>query len=49
MPDKRLSDVIMYLHQNKGIFPNRRKKYFEEITEVEFEAMESIYLELFSQ
>jgi hypothetical protein len=22
MPDKPLSNVIMYLHQNKGIFPN---------------------------
>ncbi|MGV9004468.1 Fic family protein [Flavobacterium sp.] len=49
MPDKRLSDVILYLHQNKGIFPNRRKKYFEEITDAEFEAMETIYLELFSR
>ena len=25
MPDKRLSSVIIYLHQNKGKFPNRRK------------------------
>ncbi|MFV8327920.1 Fic family protein [Flavobacterium sp. ZS1P14] len=47
MPDRRLRDVIMYLHQNKGIFPNRRKKYFEEITDAEFKEMESIYLELF--
>jgi len=36
MPDKRLGDVIMYLHQNKGVFPNRRKKYFEEITDAEW-------------
>ena len=49
MPDKRLSDVIMYLHQNKGVFPNRRKKHFEEITAAEFEAMEGIYLELFAR
>jgi hypothetical protein len=49
MPDKRLSDVIMYLHQNKGVFPNRRKKQFEEITEVEFEAIESIYSAVFSR
>jgi len=49
MPDKRLSDVIMYLHQNKGVFPNRRKKQFEEITDAEFEAIESIYLEIFSK
>ncbi len=49
MPDKRLSDVIMYLHQNKGVFPNRRKKQFEEITDAEFEAFESIYSEIFSR
>lgn len=49
MPDKRLSDVIMYLHQNKGVFPNRRKKQFEEITESEFEAIEDIYSEIFSR
>ncbi|MFD2907542.1 Fic family protein [Flavobacterium ardleyense] len=49
MPDKRLSDVIMYLHQNKGIFPNRRKKQFEEITDAEYDAMGSIYSEIFSR
>ena len=48
MPDKRLSAVIMYLHQNKGVFPTRRKKHFEEITDAEFEAMEAIYSELFA-
>lgn len=48
MPDKRLDSVIMYLHQNKGIFPNRRKKQFDEITEEEFEEIEKIYAELFN-
>jgi hypothetical protein len=49
MPDKRLSNVIMYLHQNKGVFPNRRKKLFDEITEAEYEAIENIYSEIFSK
>ena len=35
--------VILYLHQNKGIFPHRRKKQFEEITEEEFASMVKIY------
>jgi Fic family protein len=48
MPDKQLSNFIMYLHQNKGIFPNRRKKQFEEITEEEFVAVEKIYKEIFN-
>lgn len=37
----------MYLHQNKEIFPNRRKKQFEEITEEEFAAVEKIYKEIY--
>lgn len=47
MPDKRLGNIITHLHQNKGVFPNRRKKQFEEITEEEFKAMEKIYMEIF--
>ena len=31
-----------------GIFPNRRKKQFEEITEEEFAAVERIYKEIFN-
>jgi hypothetical protein len=26
MPDKKLNEVIVFLHQDKGLFPNRRKK-----------------------
>jgi hypothetical protein len=40
--------IIIYLHQNKGIFPNRRKKQFEETTEEEFAAVEKIYKEIFN-
>lgn len=49
MPDKRLSSVIIYLHQNKGKFPNRRKNQFEEITEEEFGSMEKIYKEIINR
>jgi hypothetical protein len=48
MLDKPLSNLIMYLHQNKGIFPHRRKKQFEEITEEEFTSMEKIYKEIYN-
>lgn len=48
MPDRRLNDVIIFLHQNRGIFPKRRKKNFEEITEDEFLKMELIYDEIFN-
>jgi hypothetical protein len=48
MPDKPLSNVIIYLHQNKGIFPHRKKKQLEEITEEEFASMEKIYKEIYN-
>lgn len=47
MPDRRLNDIIVFLHQNKGVFPSRRKKHFEEITAEEFAQMENIYKEVF--
>ena len=49
MPDRKLNEMIVFLHQNKGIFPNRRKKQFPEITEDEFEAMQKIYSEIFTE
>jgi len=48
MPDKRANDILVFIHQNKGTFPNRRKKHFPEITEEEFTAIESIYQSVFS-
>ncbi len=48
MPDKPLSIVIMCLYQNKGIFLQRRKKQFEEITEEEFASMVKIYKEIYN-
>jgi hypothetical protein len=47
MPDRKLNELIVFLHQNKGIFPNRRKNNFAEITEDEFAEMQRIYAEIF--
>jgi len=47
MPDKEIDNIIILLHQNKGIFPNRRKNNFPKLTEGEFTAMEIIYREIF--
>ncbi len=47
MPDKQVNDIIVFLHQNKGVFPARRKKNFEEITEDEFLNIEMTYKEIF--
>ena len=48
MPDKRADEIIVFIHQNKGLFPKRRKKYFSEITDAEFEGIERIYRAVFS-
>ncbi|RRA95580.1 Fic family protein [Paenimyroides viscosum] len=48
MPDKRANEIIVFIHQNKGTFPNRRKKHFSEITEEEFQEIERIYQSVFS-
>lgn len=47
MPDKYLNQCIIFLHQNNGIFPNRRKKQFDAIIDNEFLAMENAYKEIF--
>ena len=48
MPNSRANEIIVFLHQNKGIFPNRRKNNFSEITEEEFSKIEEIYRAVFS-
>src|SRR5690606_22175738 len=48
MPDKRANDLLVFIHQNKGLFPNRRKKNFPEISDEEFMAIENIYQSVFS-
>lgn len=49
MPDRRLNDIIKFLHQNRGVFPKRRKRNFEEIKEEEFVKMEQFYNDIFSE
>lgn len=49
MPDKYIDQMITFLHQNKGKFPNRRKKEFDKLTAQEFLAMEESYMEIFEK
>jgi hypothetical protein len=48
MPDRKLDQMITFLHQNSGVFPNRRRKQFEELTDDEVKAMVEVYNEVFS-
>lgn len=47
MPDTEINKMILFLHQNKGIFPKRRRKDFAKLTDGEIELMEKEYLTIF--
>jgi hypothetical protein len=47
MPDKDINLMITFLHQNKGIFPKRRRNKFEKITDQEINAMQTVFQEIF--
>jgi hypothetical protein len=47
MPDKHINQMIVFLHNNKGLFPKRRRKDFEKLTDDEIAKMESAYKEVF--
>ena len=48
MPDKDINLMIMFLHQNKGVFPNRRRKDFAKLTDEEIGSMETAYKAIFN-
>ncbi|WP_348824538.1 Fic family protein [Flavobacterium aestuarii] len=47
MPDMEISRMILFLHQNKGLFPKRRRKDFVKLTDAEIELMEKEYQTIF--
>ena len=47
MPDKAINSMIVFLHQNKGAFPKRRRSDFSKLTDEEIEAMEAVYKKIF--
>lgn len=47
MPDKAINSMIIFLHQNKGSFPKRRRNDFEKLSDHEIEAMENVYKAIF--
>ena len=48
LPDRRLADLLVLIHQNNGhISNNKRKQRFEELTNEEVAAIESAYAEVF--
>jgi hypothetical protein len=43
MPDKLINMMLIFLHQNKGIFPKRRREFFNKLTDEEIQRMEKAY------
>ena len=47
MPDKDINMIIVFIHQNHGIFPKRRRNKFEKLTDSEIHQIELAYQEIF--
>jgi hypothetical protein len=47
MPDRKINHMLLFLHQNQGAFPKRRREQFKELTDVEIERMQKAYREVF--
>ncbi len=43
MPDRDINLMIIFLHQNKGVFPKRRREQFSKLTDEEIQQMQQAY------
>lgn len=43
MPDRDINMMLIFLHQNKGVFPKRRREQFPKLTDDEIIAMQAAY------
>ena len=43
MPDKDINLMIIFLHQNKGVFPKKRREQFAKLTDEEIQQMQRAY------
>lgn len=49
MPDKLINMMLIFLHQNKGVFPKRRREYFSKLTDEEIQRMQKAYRTVYEQ
>lgn len=47
MPDKEINLMIIFLHQNSGIFPKRRRERFSKLTDAEIFQMQAAFRMIF--
>lgn len=47
MPDKLLNEMILFLHQNRGVLAKRKREHFRDLTDKEIARMETAYKRIF--
>lgn len=47
MPDRLINMMLAFLHQNKGVFPKRRREYFKQLTDEEIQKMVEAYKKVY--
>ena len=47
MPDRLLNLMILFLHQNKGMFPKKRREDFHQLTNEEIQRIQDAYRKVF--
>lgn len=47
MPDRDINMMLIFLHQNKGVFPKRRREHFSKLTDEEIGAMQGAYRKVY--
>jgi hypothetical protein len=47
MPDKLLNQMIVFLHQNKGVFSQRKREHFHMLTDEEIKRIETAFRNVF--
>jgi hypothetical protein len=47
MPDKLVNDIVLFLHQNKGVLAKRKRERFNQLTDEEISRMEAAFKRVF--
>jgi hypothetical protein len=47
MPDRDINLMLIFLHQNKGVFPKRRREQFSKLNDEEILKMQEVYKKIY--
>jgi hypothetical protein len=47
MPDRDINLMLIFLHQNKGVFPKRRREQFSKLNDEEILKMQEVYRKIY--